>query len=90
MLTQIRDELERISARDVRLSWASDFDPSVGTLLKVEAGDAYWHLLPEPFLDVLQQLPPGTGSEGVKQAIEQHANFVWHGPSPEGSRESSP
>lgn len=90
MLTEIQAELQRISADDVVVSLDADFEPKAGTLVKVVIGDAYWHLLPDQFLELLQGLAPDAGNEGVRIAIEQKASFVWHGPSPKNSRDTSP
>jgi hypothetical protein len=87
MLDGIRDELRRVAASDVHVSLDSDFEPAAGTLLKVEIGDAYWHLLPETFRQLLGELPDRAGSDAVHQAIESLALPLWHGPSPQSARE---
>ena len=89
MLDAIRVELSRIAAREVRVSLDEEFESKVGTTLRVERDMAYWHLLPEHFLELLKELPDGAGAESVHRAIEKHAVGVWHGPSPTGSRDTS-
>ena len=89
MLTQIRAELTRLSADDVVVFLDSEFEPRAGTLVKIQLGEAYWHLLPEHFLQLLTELPSRAGSEAVRVAIEKHGTFVWHGPAPTGSRDTS-
>lgn len=88
-LTDIQNELTRLDAKDARVSLDPDFEPEAGTLAKLEIGEAYWHLLPQELLRIAQQVPDGAGSEKLKQAIEEDAAHVWHGPSPEGSRDTS-
>ncbi|MEX2114641.1 MAG: hypothetical protein WD845_15715 [Pirellulales bacterium] len=88
MLDVIRSELERVAACEIRIRLDDEFEPQVGTLLRVELGSAYWHLLPEHFLDLLKDLEAQSGSETVRRAIEMHAVSVWHGPSPQGSRDA--
>ena len=89
MLPEIRAQLARLSADDVVVSLDSEFEPRAGTLVKIELGEAYWHLLPEQFLQLLTELPPRAGSEAVRIAIEKHGTFVWHGPAPTGSRDTT-
>jgi len=90
MLDQTIRELTRLKATDVRVELDDRFEPAVGTLVKVAYQGAYWHLLPGALTELLVQLPDGAGGEAVKQAIEGKAQFVWHGPSPKGSRATSP
>ena len=90
MLSEIRSELQRISADQVRVSLNDEFEPEAGTLVKIELGDAYWHMVPQQFLDIVQAIPDDSSSEDVRIAIEKHGPFVWHGPSPKGSRDTSP
>jgi hypothetical protein len=90
MLDDIHAELRRVSAHQVRATLDDDFEPDVGTMLRVELDIAYWHLLPEHFLELLKELPDGAGSDEVHRAIEARAASVWHGPSPKDSRDTSP
>lgn len=90
MLNEIKSELERLDATSTRVTIDADFEPKVGDLLKVELGDAYWHLFPQRFLELLKELPDGAGSDAVRTAIERQATFVWHGPAPDRSRDTSP
>jgi hypothetical protein len=88
-LDEIRNELKRVSARQVRVDFDDDFEPRAGRLLKVDYDGAYWHLLPENFLELLRALPDEAGPEAVKREVEKRGPFVWHGPSPPGSRDTS-
>ena len=87
MMSQIEAELARIQARQITTSESREFEPEVGTLVRVELETAYWHLLPKHLLNLLEELPDRAGDEAVRVAIERNAVFVWHGPSPEGSRD---
>jgi hypothetical protein len=87
MLTDIRKELRRIGARDILVSMDDQFEPEVGTLLKVENGEAFWHLFAETFQQLLSDLPDNAGSGCVHEAIEREAQPVWHGPAPRDARE---
>lgn len=87
MMSQIEAELARVQASRIRANESREFEPEVGTLVLVELETAYWHLLPKHFLNLLEEVPDGAGDEAVKKAIERNAVFVWHGPSPEGSRD---
>jgi len=89
MLEDIRAELKRLGANSVRVSLDRDFEPKAGELVKVELGPSYWHLLPPAFLELLKELKDGAGNEAVKAAIEKKGTHVWHGPAPEGSRDST-
>ncbi len=82
-------ELQRIEADEVRLSLDESFEPQAGVLLKVEIGAAYWHMWPEEFCTLLQEIPDRAGLDAVQQAIERHTMHVWHGPAPKGSRDTS-
>lgn len=84
-LQQIREELARIGAESMVVTWDSEFSPDVGDLLKVEYDDSYWHLLPEDFRGLISALPDGCGPEAVKNEIESSSVHVWHGPSPRSS-----
>ena len=86
-LDRIYQELRRIGAEDIRVSIDDDFDPSIGTLMKVQNGAAYWHLFPETMQHLLSELADDAGSGAVHQAIESKAQPLWHGPAPDGARE---
>ena len=90
MLDDIKTELSRVSATEVVVSLDSEFEPDAGTLVKIGLGEAYWHMMPEHFHTLLQEIPSGAGSEAVRHAIEAKGKHVWHGPAPEGSRDASP
>jgi len=85
MLNQIQVELLRVGAIDILVSMDENFAPAVGSLLKVESGSAYWHLLPGTLHVLLMELPDNAGSDAVHQAIEANALPVWHGPAPESA-----
>jgi hypothetical protein len=89
MLTKIDLELRRLSAIDVRVEIDEDFEPETGRLVKVSHEGAFWHLLPGALEELLEELPDGAGGDAIKQAIEGKAHPVWHGPSPEGSRDTT-
>lgn len=89
MLQEIQMQLTRLSADAIQIALDDDFEPETGTLLRVELDDAYWHLLPEDFLELLKELPDGAGADRVHRAIETGAMHVWHGPSPKDSRDTS-
>ncbi len=89
VLKEIKSELARLSAKEIRVSMDEEFEPETGELVKVELGGAYWHLMPVRFLELLKDLPNRAGSTAVHRAIEQKEAFVWHGPSPAGSRDTS-
>ncbi len=89
MEEDIRSELRRVNAQEIVVCMDEQFEPKAGVLLKVEFNDAYWHLLPEHFLELLRGLPDGAGTDGVHQAIEEHGTAVWHGPAPKGARDNS-
>ena len=89
MLDKIEAELRRLSADRISLRLDDEFEPNVGTLLRIQLGEAYWHMPPEHFLELLKDLPGGLGNEATRRAIERKATFVWHGPSPEGSRDTT-
>jgi len=87
MLNDIQAELKRISAHQVHVTLDDDFKPDAGTLVRIQRGDAYWHMSPEQFLAILQDLSPEAGDEGVQRAIETKGQQVWHGPATETTRE---
>jgi hypothetical protein len=88
MLEEIRRELARVSAREIHVSLDDNFEPEVGTLVRIERELSWWHLLPEQFLEMLRELPDGAGAEHVHRAIEGRATAVWHGPAPKDSRDA--
>jgi hypothetical protein len=87
VLDQIRAELARLEATNMRVSLDSHFEPETGELVKVEHAKAYWHLLPQDFAALLAALPEGAGTDRVRAAIESDTIRVWHGPSPKDSRD---
>jgi len=87
MIDKVNAELARLGADDITAQLDSQFD-SVGTLVRVERDEAVWHLMPAEFLELLEQMPDGAGSDAVHQMIEKNAQFIWHGPSPPGTRDS--
>ncbi len=88
MLDEIRSELSRLRAPEVEVTPAPDFDDEVDELIKIEIEQAFWHFLPQNFLELLRDLPGGAGAEGVHAAIEKHGHHVWHGEAPHGSRDT--
>jgi hypothetical protein len=86
-LDEIRAELGRLSAGEIRVSLDDLFEPAVGTLVCIQRGAVWWHLLPEQFLGLLRELPDRAGADRVHRAIEQGAVGVWHGPAPKDSRD---
>jgi hypothetical protein len=89
VLKEIQAELRRVGATSIRVSLDRDFEPKAGELLKVELGPAYWHLQPQEFLQLLNELPDKAGDEAVKTAIGTKATGVWPGPAPSGSRDTT-
>jgi len=87
MLDRVYEELQRVGAENIRVSMDDEFDPTVGALLKVQIGNAYWHLFPETFQQLIDKLADDAGSDAVHRAIESTAQPVWHGPEPEQARE---
>jgi hypothetical protein len=87
VLQQIRAELARVDAREMRTTLDAHFEPETGELVKVEHDQAYWHLLPQDFAALLKTLPDGAGTDRVRAAIESDTIRVWHGPSPKDSRD---
>ena len=85
VLEQIRRELARVGATEVRASLDSEFEPTAGELVKIEHDKSYWHLLPADFLALLEQLPENGGEDRVRESIESDSIHVWHGPSPKDS-----
>jgi hypothetical protein len=88
MLNDIQAELDRIAALEIEVAYDDEFEPEVGTLLRIQKGDSYWHILPEHFLELLKQLPDGAGSDEIHRAIETQVVSVWHGPAPPNSRDT--
>lgn len=89
MLEKIGAELQRLSATEVLVELDDEFEPDTGTLVKVSFDGTFWHLLPGALEELLTELPERAGAEAIKQAIEGKAQAVWHGPSPEGSRDTT-
>jgi hypothetical protein len=89
MLEKIGAELQRLSATEVWVELDDEFEPETGTLVKISYDGTFWHLLPGVLDEILAELPDGAGGEAIKQAIEGNAQAVWHGPSPEGSRDTT-
>lgn len=87
MMDEIRSELSRLDATDVRVTPDPEFDDEVDELIKIEIDQAFWHFLPQNFLELLRDLPDGAGAEKVHAAIEKHGQHVWHGQEPRGSRD---
>jgi hypothetical protein len=87
MMDEIQVQLRRVGAGEFRASLDSQFEPQVGTLLKVERDASYWHLMPEHFLEMLKMLPADAGSDEVHRALETRVVSLWHGPSPRDSRD---
>ena len=56
MYNDIRSELRRVHAEEIIVQVDERFEPKAGALLEVELNDAYWHLLPEHFLELLVSL----------------------------------
>jgi hypothetical protein len=90
LIEQLQNELTRLDVREGQVSMDRQFEPSVGKLVFLKIGEADWHLVPGTLLPLLRGLPDHVGGDAVKKAIESHADMVWHGPSPEGSRDTSP
>lgn len=90
MLQEIKAELQRMNASKVSVKLDSEYEPDAGELVHVEIEDASWHMLPGVFLALLKDLPDAADAESVRTAIERRAMFVWHGPSPKDSRDTSP
>lgn len=88
-VTKIQAELARIGAGDAQVSLDKDFEPKSGPLAKLQIGDAYWHMIPADLLQLVEKMSDDAGSDAVRQAIEHNATTVWHGPAPDGSRDTS-
>ena len=88
MLDEIQSELSRLDAADVKVTHDPEFDKEVDELVKIEIDQAFWHFLPQNFLELLRDLPDGVGAEGMHRAIEKHGPHVWHGQEPHGSRDT--
>lgn len=89
MYNDIRSELRRVQAEEIVVRVDEQFEPKAGVLLEIAFNDAYWHLLPEHFLELLRDLPDGVGTAGVHRAIEERGSAVWHGPSPKDARDNA-
>ena len=88
-LADIRIELDRLAAPQIKTELDPQFEPEAGTLLKVEYGGSDWHMMPQDFRNLLSELPDRCGPAAIKQAIEAKVAHLWHGPSPPGSRDTS-
>jgi len=88
MVDDIKAELQRLGASDAEVALTDEFEPKAGELVRFSLEDTYWHLTPEHFLSLLKDLPDGAGTERIRRTIEENAQFVWHGPSPKGSRDT--
>jgi hypothetical protein len=88
-IDDIRRDLKRLAASEVRVSLDPDFEPKVGPLLKVDYDGSYWHMIPQDFRNLLAELPDGCGAAEIKYAIEAKVTHLWHGPSSKGSRDTS-
>jgi hypothetical protein len=77
-----------LDASQIEVKEDPDFEPKAGRLLHVSLAEAYWHLPPQQFLELLKALPDASGADAVHQAIEREAVAVWHGPAPEQSRDT--
>lgn len=88
MLGHIRAELERLAASEIEVALDEAFAPEAGPTLRIQWQEAYWHLLPEDFLELIRELPDAAGPAEIHRAIETRATAVWHGPSPRNSRDT--
>ena len=88
-LSDIRSELDRLAAPQIRTELDPQFEPEAGTLLKVEYGGSDWHMMAQDFRNLLSELPDRCGPAAIKQAVEAKVAHLWHGPSPPGSRDTS-
>ena len=89
MLNDIRAEHDRVGATEVRTTLTSECEPEAGELVKVEFDEAYWHLAPMEFLQLLKDRPAGAGADEIKRISESEAVKVWHGPAPPDARDRS-
>ncbi|MEZ6097783.1 MAG: hypothetical protein R3E01_02310 [Pirellulaceae bacterium] len=87
VIGQLETELKRLDASDAFVELDEEFEPDAGKLVHLRIGGGYWHFLPGTLLPLLQNLPDKAGSEALN---ERNASMVWHGPSPKGSRDTSP
>jgi hypothetical protein len=88
MLDKIRAHLKRLNASEMQVADDPDFEPKAGRLLHVSLEEAYWHLPPQEFLELLKRLPDGVGATEIHRALESQVTAVWHGPAPEESRDT--
>jgi hypothetical protein len=89
MLKETKAELSRLSADKIQVEYNPEFEPEAGELVKITLEDAYWHMQPQPFLELLKELADDAGSEAVREAIERHGHpVVYRGPEPEGNRDT--
>jgi hypothetical protein len=89
-MQKAQQELTRIGAGDVKIGLDEEFEPKFGELVQVTIEGAYWHLVPEHFVEILQDVPDRAGADAVKAAIETKATLVWHGPAQGPGREGQP
>jgi len=90
IIEEIQCELQRLGAAEALVKMDEHFEPAAGKLVHFQMGMAYWHFLPGALLPLLRELPDGAGCDAIRQTIERNATSVWHGPSPKGSRDTSP
>jgi hypothetical protein len=90
LLKKLNVELARLGSEDTHVELDDEFEPTTGMMVKLQIGEAYWHFLPGGLLELLQHVPDAAGADAIKKAVETRATEVWHGPSPEGSRDTSP
>jgi hypothetical protein len=88
-MVDIKKELKRLAAPEMAVALDRHFEPTAGALLRIELAGACWRLLPEKFLLLTRELPDGAGSEAIRLAIETKAVFVWRGPAPPQSTDTS-
>ena len=89
IVDQLERELQRLAAEEARVWLDYEFEPETGPLVRLQIGDPYWHFLTLDLIQLLESLPDGVGSDAIKQAIEHDVTTVWHGPAPQGSRDTS-
>jgi hypothetical protein len=89
IVERLNSELRRLGAEDAQVALDYDFEPDTGPLARMQVGDAYWHFMTLDLMRLLEPLPNNAGSDAILQTIEQNATTVWHGPAPQGSRDTS-
>jgi hypothetical protein len=90
IIEEVEAELQRLGASKAVVKIDEEFEPAAGRLVYFQMGIAYWHFLPGALLLLLRELPDNAGYDAIRQSIERNATVVWHGPSPKGSRDTSP